>query len=55
MHRNSSICHIPEWKIQGDISVGKDLAHSSLENPKSIKPSFSYGFILSIENILKIY
>lgn len=55
MHCNSSICHIPEWKIQGDISIGKDLARSLSENLKSIKPSLSYGFILSLENILKIY
>lgn len=39
MHSNSSTCHIPEWKIQGDFSIGKDLAHSLLENSKSIKPS----------------
>lgn len=54
MHHSSGICHIAEWKIQEDISIGKDMAHSLFENSNSIKPSLSYGFILSIENILKI-
>ena len=55
MHSNSSICQVSEWKIQGDISIAKDLAHSLSENSKSIKPSLFFGFILSVENILKIY
>lgn len=53
IHRNSSMCQTPEQKIQGDISIGKDLARPLLENSKSIKPSLSYRFILSVENILK--
>lgn len=46
MHRNSRTCHTPEWKIQGYFSIGKDLAHSLLENSESIKPSLLWIYSL---------